>query len=208
MSWATFRETLSTFVLFATVIILVISLWSIYNQFRGNSEPPDRSKHRCKNCSKEFTCRAKTPQTTLDSKGDIHRVDNSEERKELFVVKTQESFIPTGGAKPVGALPVDSTGRTIVRRRTVAEPTIVTNDNKQEEKKKGVKVSRRSRAGSVNCFQRRTVNLGSFPIEISEPANKLCCAVYLSPEKPAERFCSYPCYRAMMKQARPSTNTT
>jgi hypothetical protein len=231
MSLATFREVLATLVLLVTVALLVVSLWAAYDRFKGSSDPADRSKHRCRHCSKEFQCRAKTPPTTLAPNGDIHRTTNlttnhikehkTDEPQTTTVVETQEAFIPTGGTKPAGALPVDQAGRTILRRRT----TITTDTQQQQQHQHPKGKSEETplheaataaaaaaavphvRAGNVNSFHRRTVNVGSFPIEISEPANKTCCAVYISPEKPAERFCSYTCYRAMLKQTHPPAVT-
>lgn len=198
MSLATFREVLATIVLLVTVGLLIVSIWAAYSRFKGASEPADRSKHRCHHCSKEFPCRAEQPKTILDSQGriittaSIAKQENSDEQ-----VLTRETYVPTGAAKPVGALPVDpSNGRTLLRRRTPAAATAASGD------KVAATVDRRARAGNVNSFQRRTVHVGSFPIEVSEPANKTCCAVYLSAEKPAERFCSFQCYRAMLNPTR------
>lgn len=203
MSLAAFREVLATIVLLVTVALLAVSLWAAYDRFKGSSEPADRSKHRCRHCSKEFQCRTKPTQTTLDANGSITSSKTDEPGTTTTVVRTQEAFVPTGAAKPAGALPVDQFGRTILRRRT----TVAADDSVQENPQPApanAAAAVRPRAGNVNSFQRRTVHVGSFPIEVSEPANRTCCAMYLSPEKPAERFCSYNCYRAMLKQIHPS----
>ena len=45
----------------------------------------------------------------------------------------------------------------------------------------------------VNSFERKTVHVGSLPIELSNPVqNKSCCAVLVQSSQ--ERFCTYQCY--------------
>lgn len=51
----------------------------------------------------------------------------------------------------------------------------------------------------VNEFERKTVYVGSFPIEISQPTNKNCCGVLVQSGL-TERFCNFACYRARLKQ--------
>lgn len=58
------------------------------------------------------------------------------------------------------------------------------------------------RPTGVNSFERKTVYVGSFPIEVSNPTNKNCCSVLVQPGQPPERFCNYACYRARLKAIR------
>lgn len=137
MSLGSVQQLLSTLVLLITLGMLVFAIYTAYIRFSGNlSEPTDPSKHRCKNCSKEFKCRCRAIPVKLEENGQITKTHTS-----------------------------------------------ITNNKPQ----------------GVNGFERKTVNVGSLPIEVSNPAhNKACCSVLV--QSTLERFCTYQCYRARLKQ--------
>lgn len=61
-------------------------------------------------------------------------------------------------------------------------------------------VVRPRRTQPLNGFQRRTVNVGSFPVEVSETKpNATCCAAMSAKTKKWERYCSYKCYTALVR---------
>lgn len=188
MSLALVREVLSTLVLLVVVVLFAISLWAIYSRFR-NGQPADRSRHRCCVCSKEFQCRAVPPKPTLNSSGDI--ILKTETNDTHTIVETKERRLPQTNQTRPGVIRIDTGGRAIVRRRIPGVPPKSTSHP--------IMHSKPNNNNNVNSFQRRTVHVGSFPVEISEPGNKNCCSLSVNADKPPERFCSYKCYRTLIK---------
>lgn len=71
---------------------------------------------------------------------------------------------------------------------------------------KGQIIKTMPRRQGINSFERKTVHVGSLPIEVSNPShNKACCAVLVN--SGLERFCTYQCYRSRLKQVSNSSGT-
>lgn len=191
MSLSTLREVLSTILLLVVVCLLVVSLVAIYSRFR-NGQPSDKGRHRCAGCLREFTCRNLPRKTILSSSANIQREKENKIRN-VYEIETRETKV-SGNDQTIGKLKVGG-DRAIHRRRILARS--------RRNKNAGVAQKVTARIGrNVNSFQRRTVHVGSFPVEISEPGPKQCCATQIDQEKPPLHFCSFPCYRSIIKRSR------
>lgn len=176
MWWSSIREFLSTLVLLATVASLIFIIWGIWTQFRAK-QPSDRSKHRCSICFKDFKCRI--------HKAERIQADGSVSRSPLLSaggVRTTERECKSGST-PTGAIR-HQPNKILVRRPAPPKP-------KSAKNKNPMPAARRSAA--INGFQRKTVHIGSMPIEVAETSGgDRCCSIQ------NKFYCSFPCYRTIV----------
>jgi hypothetical protein len=270
MSLSTVREILSTIVLFVVVGLLITLIWGVYSQFR-NSQPSEKTRHRCAACWKEFKCRDLPSSTVLEKGGSIKRdnvastsvidpvkprsfnfyfgapsqkttSENAKDDKKtpkLSIVTdvtsvTDVKSVLAGSDKTVTNLPPKITSENPSRSRPDGFPAVILPKNtvnigiididtgqgktritrrrvnllKHRPSKNPLPKARApppappaiwKRSKNINALKRKTVHVGSFPVEISEAETKSCCSVNVSVEKPSERFCSYACYRTLLK---------
>lgn len=71
-------------------------------------------------------------------------------------------------------------------------PCFSKNNNKNKNQKNS--------NNGVNGFKRKTIYVGSFPMEVSDTTPiKRCCVSFISKSSEYERFCTFACYRLYVK---------
>lgn len=205
LSLAGFREVLATVLLILVVSIFVGTLWYTYTQYHSK-QPNNRFLHRCSACAKEFTCRDKPPAPKIVN-GTIATTTattstTSTETKAPKSVDSADAANSVESAEAAGESKVAGVVKMGGRRPTVLKGK---GKGKEEEKKAVGKVAlppliAQRRASNINGFARKTVHVGSFPLEVADASGKSsnCCSV-MNGDKP-EHFCSFPCYRALLKK--------
>jgi uncharacterized protein (UPF0333 family) len=208
-----YKDVLSLFLLLILVGFLIVFIWGIYKRFKNEQNSSDRTKHTCKACSKVFQCRSKPIEqenannVLLNNNKKMNnfknltkdKKTNEKEDVKQEIMETKMEMVPTSELKK-HSLKLSENGLILKRRRII--PSEAEAKLELERKSKtlpaNVKLNKNINRNNVGGFDRKTVMVGNFPIEIANTNNKNCCTVPVGEQHIKQYYCSYQCYRKLI----------